>query len=104
MKQFPRAGAWAVLPDGRVCVINELPQITVAFRPIDPPSEEAPNATERVERRDYTLAEVHLADEHGEHAGALRDVPVESLVQATLEQIPEARRPDPDRAASLGYC
>jgi len=46
--------------------------------------------------------DVHLVA----HDGTTREiivVPLDQLVQATYEQIPESRRPSPERAAKFGY-
>lgn len=49
-----------------------------------------------------TMAGVDLVNEAGETVLTVQH-PFETLRQATLEQIPEARRPTPEAGAALGY-
>ncbi len=72
---FPRQGAWATYK-GKVGVINTITGET---------------------------AEFHHADENGETAEIVKEVPLSSLAIATHEQIPERRRPTVEHARRLGY-
>ncbi len=76
LSNFPRRGAWATV-SGRTGIIAEI--------------------TDKV-------AELHVVDDKtGETTQVVKDVPVESLAQATLAEIPKSRRPEPKHGARFGY-
>lgn len=91
---FPRARAWCVAKDAKgvehVGIVHEWPQVT------------RDRATGTVIRTDPTLAEVHTVTENGETLAEIRDVAIADIRQATLAEIPPARRPSAEDAAELG--
>ena len=92
VKPFPRESAWCVLGK-KVGVIYQYPQQS--------PSVDAQGNT--TVRYDVESAEVHFVDAKGETSETVRNVPVASLTQAKLAQIPAKRRPTAVQAKYLGY-
>ena len=53
--------------------------------------------------RFHDEGEVHLVDKEGMTIAVLPLVPLSSCAQASYDDIPEARRPQPGLARALGY-
>lgn len=84
-REFPRIGAWALFTDpetpevrGRLGIIFEI-------------------------HENNEICELHLTDEKGDTIAIGHEVPLKSVRQATLEEIPIPRRPHDAKAHLLGY-
>lgn len=92
VKPFPRAGAFAVL-NKEVGIIFQYPQVNSAGVDND----------RAIDTLDEKSAEFHVLAPDGTTERVLRNVPVTSLRQATVKQIPARRRPSEAAARKYGY-